>query len=160
MNRYMLLSLAYFLTIVLSGFTACGETAAGNIPAEQGIIEDDNSMVKINIKAGDNVFTVILYNNDTTDEFIKQLPLSIEMYELNGNEKYYYLPGGLPVDSKRAGSINAGDFMLYGSDCLVLFYESFTTSYSYTKLGYLEDASGLAEALGNGSVQVMFTVCE
>jgi hypothetical protein len=47
--------------------------------------------------------------------------------------------------------------MLYGSTCLVLFYKDFSTSYSYTKLGSIEDISGLTDALGGGSVQVTFS---
>ena len=46
--------------------------------------------------------------------------------------------------------------MLFGSDCLVLFYESFSSSYSYTRLGSVDDPSGLAAVLGQGSVEVTF----
>lgn len=46
--------------------------------------------------------------------------------------------------------------MLYGNNTLVLFYESFDTSYSYTKLGYVDDPAGLDAALGNGNVVVKF----
>lgn len=79
------------------------------------------------------------------------------MVELNSNGKYYIFSDKLPTDSQREDSINAGDLMLYGSDTLVLFYEDFSTSYSYTPLGFMEDASGLAEALGQGNVQVTFS---
>ena len=56
------------------------------------------------------------------------------MDELNGNEKYYFMPNALPTDPERPGEIHTGDFMLYGSDCLVLFYKNFSSSYSYTRL--------------------------
>lgn len=80
------------------------------------------------------------------------------MLELNGNEKYVNLAAKLPTDPKRVGRIEAGDLMLYGSDCPVLFYKSFDTSYSYTRLGHIEDTSGLADALGRGSVQVALSL--
>lgn len=78
------------------------------------------------------------------------------MRELNGNEKYFYLPDALPADPVRPGSIRAGDLMLYGSDCLVLFYEDFESSYRYTRLGRIDDPAGLAAALGEGDVTVRF----
>ena len=62
----------------------------------------------------------------------------------------------LPTSSQRVGQIRTGDLMLYGSDCLVLFYESFQTAYSYTTLGRVENAEGLAAALGTGDVEVTF----
>ncbi len=78
------------------------------------------------------------------------------MSELNGNEKYYYLSGSLPANSGRLPGIHTGDLMLYGDNCLVLFYESFSTSYSYTTIGYVENPDGLAAVLGSGDVQITF----
>lgn len=106
------------------------------------------------LSAGNSTFSVVLYDNDTAAALRKHLPLSVTMSELHGNEKYDYLPYSLPTDSKNVRTIKAGDLMLYGSDCLVLFYDSFSTSYSYTRLGYIEDVTGLKDALGNGSVQI------
>lgn len=113
-------------------------------------------MYHIEIVVGDRHFPAKLNKNETTERLMVRLPLTLDMSELNGNEKYYYLSEGLPTDSRRPGRIQSGDLMLFGSDCLVLFYESFTSSYSYTSLGYLEDAEGLKEALGSGNVQVAF----
>jgi hypothetical protein len=84
--------------------------------------------------------------------------MTITMTELNRNEKYYQMPNRLPTNARDVRAIKTGDLMLYGSDTLVLFYKSFTTSYSYTRLGYLGDVSGLEDALGGGSVQVVFSL--
>ena len=78
------------------------------------------------------------------------------MTELNGNEKYYDFPSALPTNASVGGDIKAGDLMLYGSNVLVLFYKNFNTSYSYTKLGYVDNPTGLAQALGAGNVIVKF----
>ena len=76
--------------------------------------------------------------------------------ELNGNEKYYNLDDPLPTNSSPAGHISKGDIKLFGDDCIVLFYDSFTSGYSYTNIGYIEDTDGLEEALGSGSVTMTF----
>ena len=39
--------------------------------------------------------------------------------------------------------INAGDIMLYGNNCLVVFYKSFDTTYSYTKIGHIDNLPNL-----------------
>lgn len=103
-------------------------------------------------------FIAHLLDNPTTQAFKKLLPLTIDMSDLNDNEKYFYLLTNLPAKSSVGGNIKAGDIMLYGNNCLVLFYEGFHTSYSYTRMGFIEDISGLKEALGTGNVKVKFEI--
>lgn len=110
----------------------------------------------LEISIGENAYTVYLEDNETAKELIKRLPMELTMDDLHGNEKYDYLPESLPAAEENIGTIHAGDLMLFGSDCLVLFYEDFTTAYSYTRIGRFENPSGLSETLGNGSVTVTF----
>lgn len=108
------------------------------------------------ISVGDKSFTVRLEDNTSAQALVEKLPLTVTMGELNGNEKYYYLPQELPTAPGRSETIETGDLMLFGADCLVLFYESFPSSYSYTRLGRITNPSGLAEALGGADVEVTF----
>lgn len=118
-------------------------------------------MITINIIVGNKTFTATLEDNDTAKVLVKQLPLTADMSELNGNEKYNNLSGNLRADTSTCpGRINEGDLMLYGNNCLVLFYKTFSTSYSYVKLGHIDNTTGLTEALGSGSVKVTFSISE
>ena len=112
----------------------------------------------INLQIRSKAFTVKLFDNASSRSLLAIMPMTLTMSELNGNEKYYQVPNRLPTNSQDVRTIKTGDLMLYGSDTLVLFYKSFTTPYSYTRLGYIEDASGLANALGSGSAQVTFSL--
>ena len=80
------------------------------------------------------------------------------MTELNGNEKYARLSENLPTKASNPGTIQTGDLMIYGSKTLVLFYKTFPTSYEYTRLGRVKDATGLAEAVGSAAVTVTFAM--
>lgn len=110
------------------------------------------------IKIGNSTFTATLYDNATVTAFKSLLPMSVNMVELNGNEKYVDLPSSLPTNASNPGTIQNGDLMLYGSSTLVLFYKTFSTSYSYTKLGRIDDVSGLAAALGSANVDVSIEI--
>ena len=114
--------------------------------------ETEDNVMKLNINGSE--FEVVLENNETAKALVDMLPMDVEMSELNGNEKYYYLDENLPTNSENIGHINAGDIMLYGEYCLVLFYESFNTSYSYTKIGYIENTNNLKSVVGRSSVNV------
>ena len=111
---------------------------------------------KIRVVVGNKSYMATLADNATGRAFADRLPLTLDMLELNGNEKYYYLSDALPNNPQNPGTIHAGDIMLYGTSCVVLFYETFETSYRYTRIGAIDNPEGLAEALGSGQVTVKF----
>ena len=114
----------------------------------------------ITISANGTSFSATLEDNDAARAFAAMLPLTLDMNEMNGNEKYHYLDSSLPTESYRPGTIRTGDLMLYGSSCVVLFYETFPSGYSYTRLGQTDSPEGLAAALGSGNVSVRFAIAE
>lgn len=105
---------------------------------------------------GSQTFTATLFDNETATALKTMLPLTLTMNELNGNEKYYHFSTTFPTNASNPGTIHTGDVMLWGDNALVLFYKTFTTSYRYTKIGRIDNASGLAAAVGAGNVTVTF----
>ena len=119
--------------------------------------DNDNEPMERNITVTVNgtSFAATLENNEAGRAFAALLPLTLNMSEMNGNEKYHYLDESLPTESYRPGTIQTGD--LNGSSCVVLFYETFSSGYSYTRLGRIDNPKGLAAAVGRGNVTVSFT---
>ena len=103
-------------------------------------------------------FAITLEDNPTARAFAQLLPMALDMPDLNGNEKHARLPRGLPTNPVRPGTIRIGDVMLYGKDTLVVFYKTFPSSYSYTRIGRITKIEGLVEALGAGSQPIDFAV--
>ena len=103
-------------------------------------------------------YPVTQRDSPSTRALVRQLPMTLTLAELNGNEKYARLPEALPTDAIQPGALQTGDLMLYGANCLVLFYQSFPSSYSYTPLGQIEHPDGLASVLGAGSVTVTLSI--
>ena len=113
---------------------------------------------QIRLKIGSKNFVATLEDNATAAAFKALLPMTVKMSELNGNEKYFRLSRNLRTNASNPGIIQTGDLMIYGSNTLVLFYKSFPTSYDYTRLGRIKDTTGLAAAVGSGSITVTFEV--
>jgi hypothetical protein len=106
---------------------------------------------------GERHFSLTLADNDAARAFAAQLPLTLDMPDLNGNEKHVKLPRAIPADASRPGTIRNGDLMLWGSDTLVVFYLAFDSPYSYTRLGRVDDAAALPQVLGLGQARIAFT---
>ena len=111
---------------------------------------EEEKVDKIYININGQKLEVNLENNSTVSALTKMLPLELSMNDLNNNEKYAYLDNSLPTNTYSPKHIEAGDVMLFGDNCLVIFYESFDTSYSYSKIGHINN---LPE-LNDGSVTV------
>jgi len=106
---------------------------------------------------GERRFAITLNDNAAARAFAAQLPLTLDMAELNGNEKHAELPRALPAQASRPGTLRHGDLMLYGANTLVVFYRTFDSPYAYTRLGCVDDPAGLAQALGQRGVRVVFS---
>ncbi len=145
--------ITFFSCLICSQLFACCNKS-NEVTSTPNVLNTDSMKLKITI--GPNTFTATLYDNATVTACKTRLPMTINMKELNSNEKYFDLPDNLPANASNPGTIQTGDLMLYGSNTLVLFYKSFSTSYSYTQMGRIDDTSGLAAALGSGNVAVTF----
>ncbi|CAN7743077.1 cyclophilin-like fold protein [Variovorax sp. LjRoot178] len=106
---------------------------------------------------GERRFAITLADTEAARAFAAMLPLTIDMPDLNSNEKHAKLPKALPTNTIRPGTIRNGDLMLYGSQTLVVFYLTFDSNYSYTRLGRVDDPADLARALGSGTVRITFS---
>lgn len=151
----MKITSAFLASLICIQLYACNKNNSIESGNDFNSITNTDTM-KLKITVGTNVFTATLYNNATVTAFKAKLPMSVNMTELNGNEKYFDLSGNLPANASNPGTIQAGDLMLYGSNTLVVFYKTFSTSYRYTRLGRIDTPSGLAAALGSGNVTVRF----
>ncbi len=121
-----------------------------NNKSEENYIMEN--VTNINVIINSKKYNATIENNETAKKFISLLPQEFSMKELNGNEKYIYMDNSLPTNSTNPKHIESGDIMLYGDDCLVIFYKSFDTKYSYTKIGHIDNLPDL----GNDNVNVKF----
>ena len=122
-----------------------------------GAVSAQPEELRMWMTVGKRRFAITLTDNAAARAFAAQLPLTLDMSELNGNEKHADLPKPLPANASRPGTIRNGDLMLYGANTLVVFYLTFQSSYSYTRLGRVDDPADLPKALGPGGVRVVFS---
>jgi len=155
MRKKIILSLLIIISLFI--VTGCDnkkiEPSNQNNGQPENNINNSNEVIsQVKVIINNKEYTLNLEDNETAKKFASLLPQELNMSELNGNEKYIYLDYTLPTNSSNPKYINAGDVMLYGNNCLVIFYKSFDTSYSYTKIGHIDNL----DKLGSGSITVIF----
>ena len=153
-TRLTMRAVALLLGLLALGGCEASHAAPESLAAVASKTPEDSRMW---MTVGERRFAITLTDNAAARAFAAQLPLTLNMAELNGNEKYVSLPKALPTKATRPGTIRNGDLMLYGTDTLVVFYLTFESSYSYTRLGRTDDPAGLAEALGKRDVRIVFS---
>lgn len=155
------MSLPFLMGVLGFGDSGCGapsqSAAVPSSSATQAATEGATKK-KMKITIGKQTFVARLDQSPTADAFKALLPTTLDMADLNRNEKHVDLPSRLPTDVKVPGRIEVGDLMLYGDRTIVLFYKSFETTYGYTRIGRIEDPAGLEAALGRGRATVGFAI--
>ncbi len=119
-----------------------------------------NTEMKMNVTVGGRTFTATLEENDAVREFVEMMresPVSVEMRDYSGFEKVGGLGRSLTANDSQTTTV-AGDVVLYCGDQIVMFYGS--NSWSYTRLGHIDDLTGWEDALGSGSVTAIFSIAE
>ena len=133
-------------------------TAPESGDAESQQVEEENSEMQMNVQVGGSTFTATLEENEAVDalvEMMEQGPVTIQMSDYSGFEKVGPLGTSLPTSNQQT-TTQAGDIVLYQGNQIVIFYGS--NSWSYTRLGHIDDLTGWEEALGSGDVTVTFSL--
>lgn len=148
-STFLVLLITLICTLAVSiNSIACTEECSSK---QSAAVKSD-----IKITVGSKEFSATLNDSKAAKAFKEKLPMTIDMNELHGNEKYFYFDENLPTNPKVQVQINAGDLMIYGNDCLVLFYTSFFSDNRYTPIGEIDNPQGLADAVGSGDVVITF----
>lgn len=140
--------------LMFGGCDAAQPGASGSSAAATAVAIAQPEESRMWMTVGERRFAITLADTEAARAFSAMLPLSIDMADLNSNERHAELPKSLPTNASRPGTIRNGDLMLYGSRTLVVFYLSFNSSYSYTRLGRVDAPAALAQALGSGSTRI------
>ena len=141
--------------------------AVGSLPESnpqdeaEEIVEENMEEImaeKMILQIGDSAFTATLESNTAVDALVEMMndaPVTIQMRDYSGFEKVGSLGTSLETDDSRT-TTRAGDIVLYNGNQIVVFYGS--NSWSYTRLGKIDDLSGWEDALGSGDVTVTFSL--
>lgn len=119
---------------------------------------EENTEMKMSVQIGEHTFQAALEDTAAADAFVqmmKQAPVVIQMSDYGGFEKVGSLGQSLPSGDRQT-TTQSGEIVLYNGNQIVMFYGSH--SWSYTRLGRIDNLSGWKEALGSGDVTVTFSL--
>lgn len=119
---------------------------------------EENKVANMNVQVGDVVFSATLEENEAVSALVERMresPVVIQMSDYSGFEKVGPLGTSLPASNSQT-TTQAGDIVLYNGNQIVIFYGS--NSWSYTRLGHIDNLTGWEDALGSGDVTVIFSL--
>lgn len=140
-----------------SSLVSSAETRGLQEPTVQ-MRSEENTAMKMNLQIGNSTFTATLEKNAAADSFaalMKTAPVVLQMSDYAGFEKVGSLGTSLPASNSQI-TTQSGEIVLYNGNQIVIFYGS--NSWSYTRLGKIDDLTGWEEALGDGDVTVAFSL--
>lgn len=133
-----------------------GPDAAESEDTGEGREEGSERMLKVEI--GGYSFTATLEETRAAQAFAAWLaegPVTVKMSDYSGFEKVGPLGKSLPADDVQT-TTSAGDIVLYNGNQIVMFYGK--NSWSYTRLGNIDDLTDWETALGSGDITAVFSL--
>ena len=121
-----------------------------------GNAQNNDNIIKL--KVNNHIFDVELENNSAAKELVKKLEtgnVSVNATDYGNFEKVGDLGFSLPANDENIKT-EPGDIVLYQKNQISVFYDSH--SWSYTKLGKIQNASDLKEILGSGNTTLEFSL--
>lgn len=157
---FFLLFLLLSTSVLMDG---CGsqESSAPSQEAENKKsewVEEENGEMKMNVNVNGQDFTATLEQNSAVSALVQMMengPVTLQLSDYAGFEKVGPLGQSLPASNSQT-TTQSGDIVLYQGNQIVMFYGS--NSWSYTRIGRIDDLTGWEEALGSGDVTVTLAV--
>lgn len=128
------------------------------VPSTGETSEKEQTAMKMNVQVGTYTFTAMLEDNDAVQELMEMMqtgPVTINMSDYSGFEKVGPLGKNLTTSNSQITTV-AGDIVLYNGNNIVMFYGS--NSWSYTRIGKIDDLTDWTTALGSGDITAIFTL--
>ena len=110
------------------------------------------------ITVGDCEFTATFADNPSAEEFrelLAQGPVTVTMEDYGGFEKVGPL-GTTLTRSDEQITTEPGDVILYQGNQITIYYG--TNTWNFTRLAKIRDTTDLKEKLGEGRIQVTFSL--
>lgn len=154
-----LLSAALFMGLCISG---CGsprendsyEGVETTQPSTYSAAEMEEEDMKMVVAVNGRDFMATLEENSAVEALVEMLEdgsVTLSLHDYAGFEKVGALGRSLPTSDSET-TTQSGDIVLYQGNQIVLFYGA--NSWSYTRLGHIDDLNGWNDVLGSGDVTV------
>ena len=163
---FCMLLAAFSLSACGGGETPSDSSTPQTAAAEEEVIAPQSSMdvqagqeeSVLKITVGDQELLATFEDNSSAEEFqqlLAQGPVTIEMEDYGGFEKVGPL-GATLTRNDTPITTQPGDVILYQGNQITIYYG--TNSWSFTRLAKIDDPTGLREKLGDGTVNVTFSL--
>lgn len=153
------------LLVLLSclALCACGENGTRQETAPSATVSTiqtsqpkEESILKISI--GEQELDAVFADNPSAEAFrqlLQQGPVTVKMTDYGGFEKVGPLGTSITTSDTRI-TTEPGDVILYQGNQITIYYG--TNTWNFTRLAKIRDTTDLKEKLGEGRIQVTFSL--